>query len=512
MTSQRRRVTAAVAAAAAAALALTACGSSGESGEAGGEKGGELRMGTVVDVSTWNPANGSWGNEALYLQAVYDTVLRTAPDGSIEPGLAETWEYNDDRTVLTLDIRDGVTFSDGEPVDAEAVAQNLIRFRDGSSENANNLASVEDVVATDADTVEIRLAEAEPGLETYLSQNSGVIGAPSMFDSPDADTRPVGSGPYVLDEAASIPGSRYAFTAREDYWDPSIQSYDSITMNFYSDATATQNALRDSQVDYSNLNSTSQISAAEQAGYTAHHAPVNWKGFILADRTGDVNPALGDVRVRQAINHALDREALLAAIEGGHGEITTQIFGPSTAAYSEELEDRYPYDPEKAKQLLAEAGYPDGVTIVEPRTSFTPASDYELVSGMLAESNIFMDGEQVGSSFIGDLLGGKWGAFQFGLNQEPLAWMTYKLAVAPESAWNVRHVPDETIAALAERMRQGGEDGDAASLELNEYLVEQAWFAPIYRVDGVIVTAPGTTAVQKAGQAVPNLWDITPEN
>lgn len=493
-----------------AALMLTAC-SGAPAGEGGSDAGGHLRIGAVVDLSTWDPAGAAWGNEATYLMAAYDTVLRTAADGTVEPGLAETWEYDDDRTQLTLHLREGVTFSDGEEVTADVVAENLLRFRDGTSENAGNLGSVESVTAADEHTVEIELAQPDPGLETYLSQNSGLVASPAMFDDPDAAASPIGSGPYVYDEAASIPGSRYEFTAREDYWDEEIQHYDSITINVYTDATATQNALRDGQVDIANLNSTSQIPAAEQAGYTINAAPVNWKGFILADREGTVNEALGDVRVRQAINHALDRDALLQAIESGYGEPTTQIFGPENEAFVEELEDRYPYDPEKAKQLLAEAGYPDGVTIVEPRTSFVPASDYELIAGMLAESNITLQGEETGSEFIGDLLGGKWAAFQFGLNQEPLAWQVYQLAVSPESAWNVAHVVDEKVQGFAERMRLGGEDGAEASRELNEYLVEQAWFAPIYRVDGVLVTADGTSMTNKTGQAVPNLWDIVPE-
>ncbi|WP_221583694.1 ABC transporter substrate-binding protein [Microbacterium sp. G2-8] len=506
----RRRITA-VAVGAAAALALTACsgGSTGGGSTAGGStEGGSLRIGAVVDVTTWDPGEGAWGNEALYFQSVYDTLLRMSADGEIEPGLAETWEYDDSRTTLTLDLRDGVTFSDGEELTAEAAAESVLAYRDGAAPNAGYLSDVESVEAADENTVEIRLSQPNPALEAYLTQNAGVVGSPSAADPA---TTPVGSGPYVLDLDASIPGSRYELTAREDYWDESVQHYDAITINFYADATATQNALRDNQVDYSNLNSVSQLPDAEAAGYTAHHAPVNWKGFILSDREGTVNEALGEVKVRQAFNYALDREALLEAIESGHGEPTTQIFGIETAAYDESLEDRYPYDPEKAKELLAEAGYPDGVEIVQPQTSFTPASDYELVSDMLAESNIEMVADQVGSTFIGDLLGGKWGAFQFGLNQEPLAWQTYQLAVAPDAAWNVQHVVDPTVEELAERMRHGGDDADAAAQELNEHLVEQAWFAPIYRVDGVIVTGEGTTATQKVGEAVPNLWDILPE-
>ncbi|WP_432492091.1 ABC transporter substrate-binding protein [Kineococcus auxinigenes] len=121
--------------AAAAALSLTACSSSPE--DAGGSGGGasdELRYGAVVDVATWSAADAFCGNTALYCSAVYDTLLRTAADGTVEPGLAEAWEHDEPRTHLTLDLRDGVTFTDGTELTAEVAAQNLERFRNGASE------------------------------------------------------------------------------------------------------------------------------------------------------------------------------------------------------------------------------------------------------------------------------------------------------------------------------------------------------------------------------------------
>ncbi|MFE3459265.1 ABC transporter substrate-binding protein [Nocardiopsis aegyptia] len=497
----------ALALALAAVLPLTAC--AGGSGS-GSEPSDELVTGMPVDLTTWAAADSAWGNEALYHQAVYDTLLRTDAHGEVEPGLATEWTYDESMTHLTLELRDGVTFSDGTAFDAEVAAQNLLRFRDGASENAANLAAVTDAEAVDGDTLELTLDAPDPALLTYLSQNAGLQASPETFGADDAQVRPVGSGPYVLDEEASVVGSRYVFTAREDYWDPEVQRYRTITMNHYPDATALLNAVKGGQVDFANLNSTSQIADAERAGYTTHLAPVNWKGMILADREGGVEEPVGDVRVRQAINHALDRQALLDALDSGYGEPSAQIFGPESQAYVEALDDAYPYDPERARELLDEAGYPDGVTLVQPQTSFRPASEFELVAGMLAESGITIESEQVGSTFIGDLLGGEWATFQFALNQEPLPWMTYQLAIAPDSAWNVYDVEDSTVQELAERMRLGGEDGAAASRELNEYLVEQAWFAPFYRLQGVLVTNDSTDATHKTGHATPNLWDIVP--
>lgn len=513
MTHRSPRTRRAVAAAALMALSLSACSSGGDGTDAGagdGERADELRAGMTVDLTSWNAADAAWGNEALYHRAVYDTLLRTQADGTVTAGLATDWSYDEERTELTLQLREDVTFSDDTAFDAEIAAQNLRRFRDGGSENAGVLSTVETITAEDEHTLVLELSAPDPALLTRLSQNAGLQASPETFDE-DSPAEPVGTGPYTYDAEASIPGSRYVFTAREDYWDPESQHYDRITMSPYTDATALLNALRDNQVDFTNTHSTSQITDAEAAGYSVDLAPVNWNGYILADRDGEVDEPLGDVRVRQAINHALDREALLETVEDGRGEPTTQIFGAETAAYDEELEDAYPYDPEKAKELLAEAGYPDGITLTQPQTSFVPESEYELYAGMLEEAGITIEADEVGSSFIGDMLGGRWGSFSFGLNQVQNPWMTYQLAVAPDAAWNIFGTEDETVQELAETMRGGDEAAaDEAARQLNEHLVEEAWFAPAYRVMGVLVTNDETEAVHKTGQAVPNLRDITP--
>lgn len=495
----------------AAALSLAACAPTGSDAQSTGSDGraSELRYGAVVDISTWSAPDAPWGNSKPFLQAVYDTLLRETADGPA-PGLATDWSWDDARTTLTLTLRDDVTFSDGEALTAQVVADNLLRRRDGVSEDAAAVAGIQTVTAPDDSTVVISLAAPDPGFEITLSRGGGLIGAPSTLDAPDAQTTPVGSGPYVLNADDSVPGSSYVFDAREGYWDAEQQRYDQLTINVYTDATAMLNAIKGGQVDAANLNSVSQAADAEAAGYEVEYVPTNWKGIVLSDRAGQVDPVLGDVRVRQAINYAIDREALLQAIETGRGEVTSQVFGPNSYAYVPELDSAYEYDPEKARELLDEAGYPDGVTIRQPQTSFVPASDYELVAGMLAESGITIEYEQTGATFIGDLLGGTWGSFQFGLPLDD-PWIADRMFIAADSQWNVQRYSDDQVMALEDRMRAGGADGEAAAQELNEYLVDQAWFAPMYRVEGAFVTNPETTVTEFIeGSGIPSLTNIAP--
>ena len=332
-----------------------------------------------------------------------------------------------------------------------------------------------------------------------------------MFDSPDAKTTPIGSGPYVLDATDSVVGSKYVYDANPDYWDADSVHYDTIQMAFYGDPTALMNAVKGGQVDAANLQSANQIADAEAAGFTAEKSEQSWSGFLLVDRDGTINPAMGDVRVRQAINYALDREGLLKALDNGLGTVTTQVFGTTTSAYDKKLDDRYPYDPEKAKALLAEAGYADGFTLVMPSNNFVPESVFAVYKEQLAAVGITVEWEATGDDLFGRMLGGTWAAFPFPLQTDPTSWQTIQFSMLPESAWNTSHVADPTVIQLAEVVRTGDEaEADAAAKELNTYVVEQAWYAPLYRPTSAFITAAGTQATVQVGNTVPYLWNIQP--
>ncbi|MBF0817697.1 peptide ABC transporter substrate-binding protein [Microbacterium paludicola] len=491
-----------------AALALTGCAATSAEESAAPTT---LRLGVVTQLASFAPWEASWANQSPYLQAVYDTLLRAEPDGSLVAGLATDWEWDDTKTVLTLTLRDDVTFTDGEELTAQVVADYLTKFRDGTSENASFLAGMTSAEATDDRTVTITLAAPDPALPVYLSQNAGLVGSPAMLDAPDAQTTPIGSGPYTLNAEETVVGSSYAFEANPDYWDADSVHYDEIDMTFYGDPTALMNAVKGGQLDATNTTSAVQIPEAEAAGFTAEQYEQNWIGYLLADRDGTVNPAFGDVRVRQAFNYALDREGLVQALAGGYGTPTTQVFGVNTAAYDEALDEAYPYDPEKARELLAEAGYADGVKIVMPSSNFVPESEFAIYAEQLGAVGFEVEGEPTGDDLFGRMLTGSWAAFSMLLQTDPTAWQTVQFSLLPESTWNPFHVADPTVVELADVIRSGEPaDADAAAAELNEYIVDQAWFAPVYRPSSAFLTNESTEATVQADNAVPYLWNIRP--
>lgn len=500
----------AIAATAAMALTLTACG--GSSGDDGGSGDSTLTLGVLVQPTSFAAANAAWANESPYIQAVYDSLLREGPDAEIEPWLATDWSYDDTDTVLTMTLRDDVTFTDGTAFDADVAAQNILRFRDGTSPNASYLANVSDAAAVDPTTLQITLSAPDPALLIYLAQNAGAMESPSAFGADDEQTNPVGSGPYVLDTDASVVNSSYTYTKNPDYWAPDEQHYDTLVINVY-DSPATQvNAIQGGQVDALNLLDNQANDQIEAAGFTLVPHELDWAGLILFDRTGQLNPALGDVRVRQAIAHSIDRDAILTAANDGYGTVTGQVFGESNPGYEESLDDTYDYDPDAATALLAEAGYADGLTIQMPQVSVISSTVYDLVAQYLGDVGITVEYVQVPiASAITDILSAKYPASFFVLQQDPTAWQVANFSITQSATWNVFHAEDPTVDGLVSTIQTGSEDeADAAAQQLNEYVVDQAWFVPFYRNEGNMVAAPGTQVVAQSDNAYAYLQNITP--
>lgn len=492
-------------------LGVVACGgSSGGSGGSGGSGSTTLRMGLMVAPTTFDPAGAEWGNRLPYYQAPYDTLLLAATSGEIEPYLATEWSYDESETELTLTLRDDVTFADDSPLTADAVVTSMTRFKDGSGPDANYLASVDTVTAADDHTVVITLTQPDPALLNYLTRTAGLVLNPAAAENEDLATNPAGSGPYVLDTSATITNNIYVFTKREGYWNPDVQHYDRLEMRFIEDTTAMVNALQAKELDYAKLANAETFAQAESSGAVLHSNELDFQGLLLLDRAGTMVEALGDVRVRQAIAHAMDREALLEAVALGFGTVTGQVFPTGSEAYDEALDERYPYDVEKAKALLAEAGYADGFAVEMPTAaSFQTAAN--LIAQYLSDIGITANYVQPGNNFIADMLAPKFGMTFMALEQNP-DWQLANFMISPTATFNPFGYQDPEVDALLEEYLTGDETTRGATMKaLNTYIVEQAWFVPFYRAQGSVATNDGTTVTAMLpSNTLPNIYDVTP--
>jgi peptide/nickel transport system substrate-binding protein len=496
-------------------LALAAAGCGGSSSSGGGSKaGGTLNLGVILPASTFAAADMAFANESPYGQAVYDTLLKADPDGKILPSLATEWKYNDTKTVLDLTLRSDVTFTDGTKFNADAAAQNLKRFRDGASPNKSYLASLADAKAVDDTHLQITLKQPDPALLNYLTRNAGYQESPAAFSKPDLKTNPVGSGPYLLDTGQTVVGSSYTFTKNPNYWEKANQHYDKLVIKVYNDATAMLNALKGKQLNAAKLLNNDSNDQIKGAGYTVSEYELDWTGLLLLDREGKVNPALKDVRVRQAINYAFDKQALVKGYAKGYGSPTTQIFPVKSAAYDPALDSKYDYNPAKAKELLAQAGYPNGFTLAMPSTARVGPTLWPLVAQQLKDVGITVQYTDAGTNYLPDLLAQKYAAAWFQMAQDSSNWTLINFSISPNATYNPFKTTDPKVNELITRVRDAKTDAEsgAAAKELNTYLVDQAWYAPWYRPKSTFATDANTQATIQAGNITPYLWNIKPKS
>ncbi len=504
------------------ALALTAC-TAGASGSAGGtssgggatgsvNSGGTLTLGLLVPATTFEAPDMNWANESPYGQAVYDTLLQASPSGTIEPDLATAWSYNAAKTVLTLTLRTGVKFTDGTAFDATTAAANLEAFQKGTSNNASDLVNMASATAAGPTKLVITLKQQDPAFLVYLTQNAGLQESPKAFTTATAKTTPVGSGPYELDSSATIPGSTYVFTANPGYWNKAQQHYAKLVMNVYSTPAAELDAIQGGQVNAANTFDNTALTQIQNAGFTVWPLQLNWTGLLLLDRDGSMAKPLASVKVRQAINYAFDRPALLKALGDGYGSVTTQIFPTYSPGYSSSLDSYYTYDPAKARQLLAQAGYPNGFTLNMPEAAALGASTYAIIAQQLAAVGIKVNyTSYTGNAIFSAILAPKYPATYFILQEDPTAWQESQFVLLPSATWNPFHDANPAVDGYIKTIQTGSTaQADAAMKGLDTYLVQNAWFAPFFRQQSSFVSDKNTKVTVQAGNALPYLWNIVP--
>ncbi|HQY33184.1 ABC transporter substrate-binding protein [Actinotalea sp.] len=498
-------------------LGLTACGGGSSTDDAtegtdGTATGGTLTLAPVVVAQPWDLKDAGLGNNTIYYQPVYDQLFRQSPEAEILPNLATEWAYDEALTSLTLTLREDVVFTDGTPFNAEAVVANIINTKGGTNEAANQLKSVESVEATDEFTAVITLNAPDPSLVFNLGSTAGMMACPAAIGTEELQVTPCGSGPYVLDEANSTVDAKYTFTRNADYWNTEAFPFDTIVLTPLTDSTAVLNALQAGQIDGATVTDAKNIATVEAAGLSTIVYPAgDTMGFFLWDRGGVIQPALGDVRVRQAINMAFDRETIVETALLGQGTVQNQVFNPDTAAYDEALNDLYPYDPERAKELLAEAGYADGFELVMPDLSAFNAGAQAAIVEQLGAVGITATLENAPlDTVINDLLAGKWAVSFFALASfRP--WDTIQIQLTPDALWNPFKYEDPIVTDLITQAQFAtGEEQDALFREINTYVTEQAWQAVWNATENTYAHSDRVSVVPQMFSPTPALYNFSP--
>ncbi|SHL11134.1 peptide/nickel transport system substrate-binding protein [Pseudonocardia thermophila] len=317
----------------------------------------------------------------IFLSPLYDTLIKSTADGGYAPGLATAWELSPDALRLSLTLREGVTFQDGTPFDAEAVRANLEAAKEPGTLVARTLTELDRVEVVDPTHVVLHMRSPGGHMLGVLAGETGMMISPGHLDSPDLATNPVGAGPFRLTE---LTGGRTTYAKWDGYWNAAAIELDGIEIHGFPDDTARLAALRSGQLDSSFLFPT-QIEQAESAGLKTTIFPRTAVHAVLLNTS---RSEFAKPQVRQALNLALDRAQLSETLYGGHCAVADQPYPDGYWAASPDG-GAAAYDRDRARALLAEAGLPDGFEFTLSASNITTFQRLaEAVQGQLAEIGV----------------------------------------------------------------------------------------------------------------------------
>ncbi|MBT9382312.1 hypothetical protein KM176_00430 [Pseudooceanicola sp. CBS1P-1] len=465
-----------------------------------------LAIGAYRDNRTFDRAQLTGSHWMNYWQPVFDTLLKAKDDGSIEPNLAESYSYSEDGTELTLKLHAGVKFTDGTPLTADAVKANMEYLQNSAGQNKWMLAGVDKITVVSDTELVLHLAQPNPALLFGLATVGGVVALPSTLGTPEGAAHPVGSGPYIFDTKDTVTGRQYVYTRNPDYWNKDAYPFDRVSITPITELSARLNALRSGQIDAA-VGEPRVVNEAKAAGLTVTSLPADFFGFFIADRDGKMVPALGNVKVRQAINMAMDKAQILKFVDGGMGKVTDQAVAAPNALYDPALEGTYKYDVDAAKALMKEAGYGDGFTVQMPDLASMSAYN-PIVEQQLGAIGIKVDWVKVSpTSTIPELLSGKFPLFLFRLGGNS-PWGDVVKYIAPTAPWNTAKTETpELDALLADAQKVLPGQDDAKYRAITDYLVKNAWFAPWYQIDSVYLTNKSVSVSLPVENITPYLYD-----
>lgn len=344
-------------------LSLSGCGSN-EAGTAGqtdtaGEtddpasaqdesaQADKLIMGITVDPDGLDPQRTAAAATFQVTSNVYDPLLKVTTSGELVPGLAESWETSEDGLVATFKLREGLVFSNGNACDAQAVVASFQRLQDDAAPRKSEYAGYT-FEAVDERTVQVTSSELNVAMLTDFAYAWSAV-----VDTTVADTlanQPVGTGPYKV--VSWTPQQSVVLEANPSYWGEASHIAN-VELRVLPEATTQASSLRAHDVDLI-LAANEQVAAFEgDTAFQIMQYPMNGVQLMAMNCANEV---LADVRVRQAINMAVDKDALIEAVWWGYGKKIGSHFPPSFTGYVD-CNDTYAYDPDAAKALLEECGY-----------------------------------------------------------------------------------------------------------------------------------------------------------
>lgn len=446
----------------------------------------ELVIGVPGDPQNWDPIATFLLDWSTIATSVFEGLTDRNLDLEVGPGLATDWEYLDDYT-LQFELREGVEFHNGEPFNAEAVKYTFDRLlgeEGAQGPQQENYTSIDYVEVVDDYTVNFHLLENDPVLLTKLSGYGAVIVPPGYIEEHGAEhfsTNPVGTGPFKMTEYDR--DNKVVLEKNENYWKEDEPQLDTVTFRIIPEGSTRLAELQTGGIDIMKRVEVSQVSAIEEEELLNLYEVETPTAFSL--RFDVSKEPVDDVRVRQAINYAIDKQAIIDEILDGYGVPISTFQSELSFGYNPDLE-QYAYDPDKARELIEEAGAEGSVLDI-----YVPGNDgnfreiAQAVAFYLEEAGLSANIESVDSNTLtSDLIPGAdaghmyrqgWGGWT--LDFDNTAYLMY----AEGEFWNPSFYDEEVQRLLeAQRSTVDQEEREQIFMELTERLYELAPEVNIY--------------------------------
>jgi peptide/nickel transport system substrate-binding protein len=416
------------------------------------KRGGILRVAADFQPTNLDPVAGSQGGDFRFLYPIYQSLVDWDP-ATLKPipGLATKWAFTDPQT-LVLELRRGVKFHDGTPFDAAAVKFNLDRSKtDPKSNIKGDLASVTSIAVSGPYQVTLKLNRPNSALPSILAERSGLMASPAAIQKFGADfgRNPVGTGPwkFTLWRDNDIVSVR----RNDAYWQPGRPYLDGIDFHIIADTNIGLRSVIAGENDLVTSLSSAQKAVVDRQSDVVSSFATSQAMFPIW--LNYARKPFDDVRVRQALNYAIDRNAFNKATEAGLNEVANGILPKAHWAYDPTIQNRYPYDPARARQLLTASGLGSGfdMSLIGP-TDERSRQRQQVVIEQLKQVGIrvnlqgFSVNDAIKSFFTdkkGDALLILWGG-------RPDPTMTFRDLFSKDSFYNPAHTePDGYGEALA---------------------------------------------------------------
>jgi peptide/nickel transport system substrate-binding protein len=476
--------------------------------------GGTLRIiigDDNVKALGYNPEIRSIGDLMVSATAL-ETLGRYNEKGSLAPFLADSWSIDSTNNVITIKIKEGIKFSDGTDFNAEAVRWNLEEYRLSKKPNFNET-DTSSIEALDATTVEIKLNTWDIGMiDTILVAVK--MTSPTAYKEHGMEwalENPIGTGPFTLEKFNK--GVSVKFIKNNNYWQEGLPYLDGVEWKMIPDSQTASASMMAGEADVY-YNASPKVARDLEANFEV----IKFSGFgafgpALYPSGGNPDSPWAEEKVRQALSLAIDREAIVQTLAFGYGTPTSQYSSPGLDHYNNEVKPEF--NPDKAKQLLAEAGYANGfkTKVIYPNSPEN-GDLFTAVQSYLGDVGIEVELEPMDGAKFREM-SGKDGSWE-GL-------IGYVFRVAPDTSWdmirnlasfgtNARSVamyPELDDMMKKSRTLPDSETYKAAVLNLQKELFgEKVTAVPIYL--GAISTIK-VKGVQGDGMTTTFLTDWTPE-